>query len=585
MPRKKARPISPDAKICGYVRKSDVRFPQECVSLQERQEFVEHLRRIRVLELTEDARRDGVEIDVFYDDMDISGRGEFYEKRVGFNQMRDDALHGKIKRIYARDLSRLFRNLMQQEIFFAEMEEAGVEVRVQGLPPSNDSHSIAMRQMFGAFNQWRATNDGETIRRNNRAAVDKKHWVGRTKSIWGLAYNKQTKHFDYDPTTAPWIVRLCELFVAHRGNAHGLCVELNTRLLSGDPEAFYTPTGLYWYPKVVLQLVGNLSYRRQTRYHDLLLDLPDHIPEVVPPELIQEVDFWLAERKRRNPPETGHPPGRTVKYTYTGILWCAHCGSSYKPRRGRMGDRTVYVAWSCRSAHMTRALCPDSAAFSHRRLEALVGEGLRLALEAYGAARFAASAHKASRKMTRKPASDKNTIERALGLIETKRRRFHELYAAGVIKALEDLKPHLDQLAAEEAALRAQIDALEATPQPLAVFDLTVKQWEAIVRNVDLLWTAGEPEDIDWEKYDLLHRLGVKLTVRAIPQQTAKGIGRQRLIALHMEISSLGFVGEHMIYVAETPESLREFNRDRGTKGAAGRWSGAPAKWPKRARR
>lgn len=96
MPAKQKPPrYASDGLVAGYVRRSVVTFPAEWDVEQ---------RRDRVAELTADAARDGERIDVWYDDMGVSGRGEFLARRLDFARATGDAKAGKIRRLYARDL-------------------------------------------------------------------------------------------------------------------------------------------------------------------------------------------------------------------------------------------------------------------------------------------------------------------------------------------------------------------------------------------------------------------------------------------------------------------------------------------------
>ncbi len=70
MPKKK-RPQNTTGAVAGYVRVSDVKskFPPDCLTLAQKEKFVENLRRLRVAELVADAGCQGETITALYDGM------------------------------------------------------------------------------------------------------------------------------------------------------------------------------------------------------------------------------------------------------------------------------------------------------------------------------------------------------------------------------------------------------------------------------------------------------------------------------------------------------------------------------------
>src|SRR5690348_1028320 len=124
----KRRSPDPDAPAAGYLRVSHIIFPEGCDGPAAHAAHVDALRALRRAELEADAARAGETIGLWYDDMGVSGRGDALERRVAFERLRGDALRGRVRAVYARDLSRLFRDLVQQELWFCDMEDAGVAV-------------------------------------------------------------------------------------------------------------------------------------------------------------------------------------------------------------------------------------------------------------------------------------------------------------------------------------------------------------------------------------------------------------------------------------------------------------------------
>src|SRR6185437_15972755 len=150
MPRKKKKVATASGAVAGLLRKSKVVFPEGCVSLEDRTRYVDDLRRVRMNELVHDAADDGETITMWYDDMGISGRGQYISKRTGLARFNKDVQEGKIRLLYGRDLSRLFRSVKHQEFWFDDMAEYGCDVRCADLARNLDPAATRFqRQMMG----------------------------------------------------------------------------------------------------------------------------------------------------------------------------------------------------------------------------------------------------------------------------------------------------------------------------------------------------------------------------------------------------------------------------------------------------
>ena len=153
------------------------------------------------------------EIELWYSDIGVSGRGKFLKKARSLAQLRQDARNGKIRCIYARDLSRLFRDVIGQEVWFAEMSRYGCAVHVADLPDGDNPSANLTRRLLGAINQYHAENAGITIRTANASRVQAGAWVGRTRSQWDCVTIRSQRGFSsthlppterYSSSSASW---------------------------------------------------------------------------------------------------------------------------------------------------------------------------------------------------------------------------------------------------------------------------------------------------------------------------------------------------------------------------------------------
>ena len=323
-----SKPLPAENKVAGgYLRVSIIAFPDNCRTVPERMAFVEVLRSIRKAELVKEAAQNGEVITRWYDDLGISGRGEFYPKRLAFSRARLDAKERELHSFYARDLSRLFRNVVQQELWFAEMEDLKVTVHAQDLPFASDAATRRLlRQQMGITHEYVSSRQGALVRERICTRLLSGVGVPYAQTLWGLRYNPERKAYDYDPETADKIRLVFETYVACDGSGTTAARQLNLMLAQGHPQATASPSGKIWYAALLLRQVGNLRYRRIISYGDLRIPALERIPAVVDPELVARADPLLLER-------TIHAVGtaRDQKgckpFTYSGVLQCGYCGS------------------------------------------------------------------------------------------------------------------------------------------------------------------------------------------------------------------------------------------------------------------
>jgi DNA invertase Pin-like site-specific DNA recombinase len=386
----------------GYVRVSVVAFPEGCTDAAGRNTWLAGLQTRRRSELAADAARSGDRIDVWYDDLGVSGRGEHRERRAGFGQLCRDARRGRLRRVYARDVSRLFRDLTGQEAWFAEMEAWGVEVRAGDLPAASDPASARLfRQQMGAIHEYMAERASALTAAARREMVRQGRWVGTTRSRWGLRYDAAAKAFRPDPATADRARLVFEVFVAS-GGLTAAAWSLNRMLDDGQPRATPTPSGGRWADWQVREFVRHPAYRRTVVYGDLSLPAPHLIPEVVPPDLVAEAGLLLGQPARARSAARARlqataaegewlPSWRPLDSTYLGLLYCGYCGgplsSGTTPQGPDAGRRTP---WKCQAANRGDGggayACPCVFRVTSARLDALVGRGVHDSLRAYGQA-------------------------------------------------------------------------------------------------------------------------------------------------------------------------------------------------------
>ncbi len=403
------QPMSGNQQAAAYIRFSKVTFPDGCITEDAQNAFLLELTAVRRLELRQLAAGQGQSVHVWYEDLGRSGRGKFLSSRVQFEALTVAARAGKLRSIFAWDLSRLFRDLVQQELWLEEMEKLGVSVHIQDLPIAVDAPTRRLlRQELGMISEYEADRIGALFSATLNTQVGLGLWVGRTYSQWGLRYDPQSKGFLLDEATAPYIRRLYTLFNSLGGSASQTVRTLNWQLQAGHPEALRPPRSRCWDVTKLLKQIRDPLYRRRTCYKDTEYPAAHLVPEVISPEVVAETDALLAARQlvyEKCASRLVTPPD---PYLYSRRLRCAECGEVMQacPRQVASGPVPgLHVLWTCSDA-LRGGLCTAGFSVPQYCLNALLDRGLR---EAFAAQRelFLAKEQRAEKQRAEKQRAEK----------------------------------------------------------------------------------------------------------------------------------------------------------------------------------
>lgn len=557
MPRKKKQKVATvDGAVAGLLRKSKVVFPDGCETLEDRTRYVDDLRRIRMSELIADAERDGETITVWYDDMGISGTGQYVSKRTGLARLNKDVKEGKIRLLYSRDLSRLYRAVKFQEFWFDEMAEYGCDVRCADLPRNLDPAATRFqRQLMGSFHEYDAARKSVIFSANIHNKVELGLWVGRTRDVWGLTYNRHAKGFDYDPETAPCIIRLFEEFVRHGGVAGRVVEALNRQIMRGDLDALLTPTGVgMWHNGRVLQMIKSPLYRRCTSICEFEYERPEQIPEVVPLELVLEAQRLADLRSGR-----AGTPAKRIPFTYSGLLRCGYCGH---PMRAGSCEGPAGAIYRCSRARQSRALCPDSFGICSPRLDDMFSNALRAAIES----RTDVSPKKPPSSSERRARSEALSIEKQVKAIDGEMERLFLVYSGGKSPFYTYPRYEADMVRLQAKKEMLQKESGQEINQALAARVLTVAELQILLGALDQTWNSDiDPSNI--RRSQMLRSLQVVATitvrprVRERPQRARERRRTAGLAVAEIVIPALGYGPDNPIVCRENEETFRRWQR------------------------
>lgn len=531
-----AGPAATDGdRVAGYIRLSVFAFPPECQEAA-RTALVQQFSDMRRAALVQLAARQGQTIGAWYEDLDRSGRALLRESREGFASLTLAARSGELRGIVAWDLSRLFRDLVGQELWLAEMEGLGVSVLVQDLPFAIDPPTRRLlRQEMGMINEYQAARMGALFSAALNQRVEQGRWVGRTYSQWGLRYDAGVKGFVRDEATAPWIRRVYETFNALGGSASKTARTLNRELEAGQAGALRPPRSERWDVTKILLHVRDPLYRRQTSYNGAEYAVPHLIPEVVPAEVVAETDRLLASRRGIYEECAARHDAPPEPYLYARMLRCAECGSAMTayPRQGILGPSPgLRVLWICGDA-LRGGSCGARFYLPQPRLTGLLDRGLR---QAFAAARrrmearpLGAEEEAAARESRRRQKKRHQEDIRECG---RQSERCLESYAAGLSTDRAALERRLTALSARQSAARGALESLRAAK---AAGPVEERWLEAGAGRLGARFEAVWPRDWwlarDPDKAEFLKDLGLTVSVRVHPMQknAAQKVSEQKV--------------------------------------------------------
>lgn len=537
--------------VAGYIRCSVLEYPDHCTGETARAAFLADMIASRRAELIQMAAGHGQQIHSWYEDLGRSGRGQFLASRTGFEALTLAAREQRLTDVFAWDLSRLFRDLVQQELWLGEMESLGVAVHIQDLPFAIDIPARRLlRQELGMINEYQAARTGALLSASLNRRVEKGLWVGRSDSQWGLRYDALTKGFLLDEATAPYMRRLYETFNEAGGSASHTARILNKELRECHPQAISPPHSRRWDVTKILLHIRDPLYRRRTVYNGGEYAVPHLIPEVVSPEVLAATDALLESRRalyeecmRRHeaPPEP---------YLYAKILRCAECGGGMQayPLQGILGPSPgLRVPWVC-SDTLHGGECSARFKIPQYRLTALLDRGLRQAFERAWQQSADAGSHRGGVSGI-EPASEKEPPEvaqrwrEAITVSRQERRRLtHRIYnveiarqrcldafAIGLSTDRDQVSERLAVLEKRRAVVEEALRALE-----LAKGQTSFEQRWALSAagrlqvRFESVWPADWWLPRDEKKAAFLKDLNLKVLVRIHPAQKADHKANQK---------------------------------------------------------
>ena len=301
----------------------------------------------------------------FYVDDGFSG-GNF--QRPAFQQMISDMENGEIGIIVTKDLSRLGRNQLHTGLYIEErFPMFGVRyIAINDNVDTDSSESNDLMPFKNLFNEWFIRDTSRKIRAVLKAKAERGERLG-TRAPYGYIKDPETKKLAVDDEAAAIVRRIFAMCASGNGPSQIARILKKEQVLTPTMYA-YTRYGMNhtcldtahpynWFDSAIANLLENEIYlgntvnmkystksykdkRRVEHSREECLVFKDTHPALI----TQEV--WdIVQRVRKN---RRRPTKMEEQNKYSGLVFCADCGSSMVLHRARTMSAS-YNHFTCRT--------------------------------------------------------------------------------------------------------------------------------------------------------------------------------------------------------------------------------------------
>ena len=422
--------------------------------------------------------------DLVLEDEGVSGA---VLRRPALERLRDLAVEGRFEVLLCHAPDRLARRYAYQVLLLEEFQRAGVEVAFAKEPErSGTPEDELLRQFQGMIAEYERAQIAERCRRGklHRARAGAVSVMARAP--YGYRYVKRSEHadacFEIDETEAPVVREIFRRYLEEDESIAKIARWLTAQEVPTRTGAAGWNTGTLWGMLHNPAYAGQAAYgkthatgapvqaRRQARLRGQRSArvsregvAPEEWKQISVPALITEEQFALVgqrlERNRVISPRNTKRPS-----LLQGILVCRHCGYAYYrcSTRSKNGKLREYYRCSGTDGHRR----PEGRVCNNQpvrlaEVDELVWARVLGLLEDPALIQAEIDRRLQTMRATHPAAGRRDALERDLTRAQTALRRLLDGYQEQLI-TLEELRARSPELRKREAAVQAQLDALDA---------------------------------------------------------------------------------------------------------------------------
>lgn len=286
--------------------------------------------------------------EIYYDE-GISGTQS--AKRPAFNQMIQDAFHGKINLILTKEVSRFARNTVDALSFTRKLKErhVGVIFTLDNID-TRDTDGELRLTLMASLAQEESRKTSERVKWGQKRRMEQGVVFGRDL----IGYRVKNGMLLINEEEVPMVHAVFHKYTNEGKGTHVIARELLK-------EGFYPKYGDHWSNVTILRMLRNEKYvgdlcQKKTYTPDYLthkkkenngqeekIYLKDHHEPIIDRNLWNRTQ---EELKRRSPSQQ-QKTKYSNRYWSSGKLVCSICGRHFVPRTSRRKDGTPRLSWRC----------------------------------------------------------------------------------------------------------------------------------------------------------------------------------------------------------------------------------------------
>jgi len=370
--------------------------------------------------LMEYASRENLNIVGVYSDEAVSG-GKSIVSRSGFKKLLSEQNTKGFTGILLVRLDRLSRNMLDFMQFEQEAAKHKLDIIYATEHYTNDASGWLLKHINALFAHHARTITGERTKEKCRQLAARGQWASGYPPL-GFAYDKTTKILSIDQDRAEDVIQVFRTYIACSGNKSATAHKLNQL-------GVRTQRGGLWRDDGVGTILRNPIYRGRIRYADIDW-ATDKVPPIIPPDLLVRADILLQNTIGKR------IKGTNSTHAYSGLLYCAQCGYSYKIADCRKG----HEQYICRG-RKEYGVC-DAPKITDSWLDQLIPLGVKRALSRQIAIleRY---------KVENDKLAEQDINVRRIANLRAVAKRKQEMYAVGIINDIDELKRELADIDGE----------------------------------------------------------------------------------------------------------------------------------------
>lgn len=286
--------------------------------------------------------------------------------RAGFNRMIEDAKAGKFDLILTKEISRFARNTIDGISYSRDLLRRGVAIIFEndGINTLDGDGELRLTIMLGVA-QDESRKISSRVKFGHKQSIKHGHVLG-TDNMYG--YIKKDAKLTIDPTTAPMVQRIFEMYASERYSLNGISKELYAdgwKSRTGTPISTRTLHNIIMNPKYKGYFAGGKvevvdMFTKQQHFLPqeewvMFKDENGNVPAIVSEQLWEEANAVMAKRSKQNKARQG---AMNMHNTFTSKIKCEDCGETFYKKENRLKDGRKVARWTC-SGKINKKICSN----------------------------------------------------------------------------------------------------------------------------------------------------------------------------------------------------------------------------------